>query len=117
MFASDCPGNGDSLVAGDAESDIAGVGDHRGISVGPGDFDAVVTGGIINDHDMDGDAPRFGRAGYRRQTFVQEGSDVVTDDYGDGVRRIVTEIGQVRRQWVGDVSGFCGRSDLINPAG
>ena len=117
MFASDRPGNGDPLVAGDAESDIVGVGDYCGISVAPGDFDAVVTGGIINDHDMDGDAPRFGRVGYRRQTFVQEGGDVVTDDYGDGVRRIVTEIGQVRRHWVGDVRGFCERSEHINQAG
>jgi hypothetical protein len=117
VFASDRPGNGDPLVAGDPESDIAGVGDYSGISVGPGDFDAVVTRGIINDNDMDGDAPRFGRFGYRRQTFVQEGSDVVTDDYGDGVRRIVTEIGQVRRHWVGDVRGFCGRSVRMNQAG
>ena len=117
MFASDRPGNGDPLVTSYPESDIARVGDYRGISVGPGDFDAVVTGGIINDHDMDGDAPRFGRVGYRRQTFVEEGSDVVTDDYGDGVRRIVTEIGQVGRHWVGDVRGFCGRSVHMNQAG
>ncbi len=102
MLASDRPGDGNPLVAGDAETDISGVGDYRRTRVGPGDLDAVVSGGIVDDNDMHGDASRLGRVGYRCQTFVQEGRDVVTDYDGDGIGRMIAEVGQVRRHWVGD---------------